>query len=279
MSSKRRWVPLLAGAAVVGVIAVTSAVAYPVVTQAADSTAGAVARSHRGGWEQSAALAEALGISEEELAAAVDMARQAAIDQAVADGRLTQEQADALAERDMGRLGRHRFGAESDTLLAEALGVTVDELSAARTQAFAAQLAQAVADGDMTQAQADLMLAQRAYRAYQTEQVQADTEAAIQAAVEAGAITQAQADLLLSNIGQGFGGFGRGGFGHGFMDQGFGGPRGHGFEDDEMFRGRDLPGGDRRGIPGQGSDDTHEKTEESAPQSSSSVTAPDAVDF
>lgn len=283
MSTKRKWSSLLVGAVAVGVVSLTTAAVYPAVSQAAGSAAGEV-RMARGDWDQSAALAEALGITEEELAAAIQSARQAALDQAVADGQLTQEQADALAERDLGRFGGRGLGHEySDSLLAEALGITVDELTAAREQVMANRLAQAVADGDITQAQADRMAAQQAFQEYQRGQTQTEMESAIQAAVEAGAITQAQADLLLSDLDQGF--FGRGGMGGGMFNrgffergfaQGFGGPGGHSdFGGRGRFLERGFPG-EGRGFPGDTPDDSND-AEESAPQNNSSPVVPEGT--
>ncbi len=58
---------------------------------------------HRGGGDIGALVAEILEVDEQTLADAIDQARdeqfQARLDQAVEDGRLTQEQADAIAER------------------------------------------------------------------------------------------------------------------------------------------------------------------------------------
>jgi hypothetical protein len=143
-----------------------------------------------------------------------------------------------------------------DQYLADALGITLEELQAAQQKATTAILAQAVQDGQLTQEQADLIQAQMALKAlidpqailaqalgistdtlqtYQDQgmsmadilnelgltadelrtKTQAAYEAAIQAAVSDGVITQAQADQILSEN-QGFGfdfGFGRGGHG------------------------------------------------------------------
>ena len=62
---------------------------------------------------------------------------------------------------------RH-FGSDIDyqALLAEALGITVEELQAAEQQAYSAALDQAVTNGDLTQDEADLMLAQQALKGY-----------------------------------------------------------------------------------------------------------------
>jgi len=150
------------------------------------------------------AIADALGISVEEYDAAVDTAHDQVLDEAVAEGVLTQEQADAIQERQelgfgpgmMGRggrffgpggwSGRGVMGGAENSLIAVAadqLGMTVDELAAALEDGettiadlAAAQgidpqaivdayiagrqelLAEAVADGRITQEQADLML-------------------------------------------------------------------------------------------------------------------------
>jgi hypothetical protein len=117
-------------------------------------------------------LAEALGISVDELQAARTAAYEAAIDQALADGLITQAQADALKSgTGLGR-GLHGFvfgpdsSLDQESLLADALGITVEQLSAAREQAQSARLAQAVADGVITQEEADQMAARQALQAY-----------------------------------------------------------------------------------------------------------------
>jgi hypothetical protein len=169
------------------------------------------------------ALAEALGITLEELQAAQEAARAAALEQAVADGLITQEQADQIAESG-GRSPRGSHFGDKDELLAEALGITVEELQAAQEEVRAAKLAQMVEDGVITQEQADLMEARRAVQSYfDIESVQAAIqeayETAVNEALSAGEITQELADQLLSEDAAvpGLGGFG-----------GHGGHRGHG---------------------------------------------------
>ncbi|HRQ41196.1 MAG TPA: hypothetical protein PLD25_25035 [Chloroflexota bacterium] len=166
------------------------------------------------------ALAAALGITVEELEAAQTAVRAAQIEQAVADGLLTQEQADQLAQ---GGGGFHLRGGlmvgDQGEALAEALGITVEELQAAQAQVRADELAALVAAGTITQEQADLMLARQAVQNYVDQDalqaaVQSVYETAVAEALSAGAITQAQADALLSNLGDGFGGLGIGGHGH-----------------------------------------------------------------
>lgn len=63
-----------------------------------------------------------------------------------------------------GRWGFRAGEIDYDALLAEALGITVEELQAARDEAHVAALVQAVAEGLITQNQADLMLARRTLR-------------------------------------------------------------------------------------------------------------------
>jgi transcriptional regulator with XRE-family HTH domain len=160
-------------------------------------------------------LAQALGVSADELEAAKQTAYQAAIDQALAQGLITQEQADAIAERSSaaGRLssrylrgftGSDGSSIDVDALLADALGVTADELSAARTEARSLALAAAVEAGDITQEQADQQQAEQALRTYLEEQgyeaqVRTLYQNLVQQAVQAGVITQEQADTILSD--------------------------------------------------------------------------------
>lgn len=182
-------------------------------------------------------------------------------------------------------------GSAHDAYLAEALGLTVEELQAARRQATAAYLADAVTAGDITQEQADLMLAKVALNGIidrhallaeglgmtvealtaaleggqslsdlmaaagidadtlQTN-IQAAHEAAIARAVADGVITQAQADAVLAQERNGFGLFGGHGFGgHGFGGHG-GGRRGH------HGRGGSWGIPSLPSLPDSGSDDT-----------------------
>ncbi len=121
-----------------------------------------------------------------------------------------------------------------DVYLADALGISVEELQAAELAGYAAELAAAVEAGTITQAEADLMLARQAAQNYIDEAglnaaMQAAYEDALVAAVADGAITQAQADALLAQLATqtfnfGFGGNGRGGH------HGHGGPGGFGLE-------------------------------------------------
>ncbi len=143
-------------------------------------------------------LAEAAGLEIDDLHAAMQEAHEAWIAQAVEDGTLTQEQAEALLERrgssgprggknrrgmqGSGDFGYRQFhdqkltalagflglseealqdaleGGETIASLAEAQGLDLEELRAAMEQAREEAIAQAVADGEMTQEQADALL-------------------------------------------------------------------------------------------------------------------------
>jgi hypothetical protein len=182
--------------------------------------------------DQGQALADALGITLEELQAAKEEARAAAIAQAVTDGLLTQEQADELLSGEggfRGRPGYHLGNGDNKEFLAEALGISVEELEAAIDEVEAARLAAMVEAGIITQEQADMISAQRAVAGYIDREalqatIQAAYEEAINQALEDGVITQEQADTLLSNAAN----FGLRGFGGpGFGGPGFGGRGGH----------------------------------------------------
>ncbi|RCK76973.1 MAG: hypothetical protein ANABAC_3398 [Anaerolineae bacterium] len=155
------------------------------------------------------ALAQALGISVEELQAAQQKAQEAALQKAVEEGLITEKQAELFGSGERGfPLGGRLFawlsqnGINLDALLAEALGISVEELNEARQEAVQIAIDQAVADGRLTQEQADLMKARRALFANQNfiNAMRSAFEAAVKKAVEEGVITQAQADLILERL-------------------------------------------------------------------------------
>ena len=150
--------------------------------------------------ERDAALADALGVTVEELEAARQTAHETLIQQAVADSQLTQAQADAiLSGAGLRSVMQDIFNQEDmQTAVANALGLTVEALEAA--QAEGKRLNEIA-----TEQGVELSDVQAA--------VQAAHAAAIQQAVEDGLITQEQADQLQNR---------QGGFGH------HGGPRGKG---------------------------------------------------
>ncbi|MBX7233887.1 MAG: DUF4230 domain-containing protein [Caldilineales bacterium] len=236
MTRSRKWLTLVTGAVAVAafalVVSLTSA-------QTASAHGGPGGLGGRGGTGVSDTyLADALGITAAELQTAQQEANDAAIDQALADGLITQAQADALKQRSGSVWGRElgHFGLlgadtiDMEALLAKALDISTADLQAARVKAQDAALAAAVEAGNITQEQADQMKAQQALQNYfQTQGLQDKIrslyEDAVNAAVKAGVITQAQADQILSNQSFGFGMRGLGGPDFGM--HGFGG-RGHG---------------------------------------------------
>jgi uncharacterized membrane protein len=186
------------------------------------------------------ALAEAFGLTSEELQAAqqdgknlrdiaveqgltvaefqekINQARQSALEQAVADGVITQQQADKLsALKDTAKARRDQMGAMHETMqaaVAAEFGLTVDELQA-RQDAGDTLMDLAVEQG--------LTVAE-----FEAKMTAAHTKALSQAVAD-GVITQEQADWMQQHMGsQGMmGGFGAGGFGKGgCMGGGFRGP-------------------------------------------------------
>jgi len=130
-----------------------------------------------------ARVAEKLGVSEDELQAAIDEARTETLDEAVAEGKLTEKQAQRLQEGDFPFRGfggpmRHRhgdvMGAAAEVLgmtqadlmeqlrdgnsLAEVAEAQGKDLEAFKTELLAqvkTQLDELVAERDLTQEQAD----------------------------------------------------------------------------------------------------------------------------
>jgi len=194
-------------------------------------------------------LATALGIDATKLQEAYKAAWAEALKQAVAAGKITQAQADQMAqkgnlrgfEREGGWLAS--AGIDFNDLLAKQLNISVNDLTAAYAKAFTAKIDQAVKDGKMTQEQADLAKGRYTLSTSQKFQdaLKSAYEAAINQAVKDGVITQSQADLILKNsAGNGFGPgrFGKGGMGEGFPSGG----KGPGKEGG--FGGRGRHGGD-----------------------------------
>ncbi|PWH12698.1 MAG: hypothetical protein DDG59_15525 [Anaerolineae bacterium] len=155
------------------------------------------------------ALAQALGIRVEELQAAQQKAAEAALEKAVAEGLITQKQADWLRSNPRRfPAGQRLFawfsqnGIDMDALMAEALGISVEQLAEARQKAVEIAIEQAVTEGKITQEQADLMKARRALFSNQNfiNAMRSAFEAAVKKAVQEGVITQAQADLILKQM-------------------------------------------------------------------------------
>jgi len=242
MSIKNKIVAAaLSGLAIAGIVAATS-LAFPRPTSAQTNTPTAPAtttatapggRGERSGLRGDIVshdkyLADALDITEADLQAAQTEAREAEIQQAVTDGLITQAQADAMLNKTDGQRGVRidLRGADLDheEFLAEALGISVEKLQAAEETAAKAELAQAVTDGRITQAQADQITAEQALQKYIADK--GLFKSAVDSAVQDGVITQAQADTILAQARPGA--FGLGGMGRGGFDGGPGGRGGHG---------------------------------------------------
>ena len=122
----------------------------------------------------SAALATALGISADELAAAQQSAHTAALDQALADGEITQEEYDNFMARqalqnymDREAMLATALGMSAEELqtaladgqripdLIDELGISQEDFQTAMQSAQQAALDEAIADGVITQEQAD----------------------------------------------------------------------------------------------------------------------------
>ena len=207
--NKKVWLSILAGAVLVaGVIFGVSRVQTVSADAPLPPTGYGMLDPGRGDrGVDSEGLAEALGISVDELEAAYQTATDKALEQAVAADLITQTQADLIRERGAFGFGMRMagfMGSEIDfqALLADALGITPDELLAAQQTAARNAIEDAVAAGQITQEQADLMLGRHALRnseAFQSSMTGA-YEAAIQAALTDGVITRAQADALLADL-------------------------------------------------------------------------------
>lgn len=240
--TKKIWLSLLAVAVLAGGIYLGVSAVNPVSADTAVTPQYGMMQRGRGGsmgagygGVSDANLAAALGISTDELQTAYQAAFDKALEQAVAADLITQTQADLMKERGTTGFGMHLGGwmgtgdIDFQALLAAELGISVDELTAAMSEAQASALADAVAAGTITQEQADLMLGRHALRNSEafTGTMTEAYQAAIAAALADGTLTQAQADALLNNLEtSGFmgGRGGMGGFGGG-MSGGMGGGR------------------------------------------------------
>jgi hypothetical protein len=223
MSRNKKRVSLLAGGLLVLAAALAAVLVMPQVGQAAEMTGppGPWSGGRGVAGPDDTYLADALSIAPEELAEARQAASAAAIQKAVDEGLLTEEQAESLQNNDRfgSRFGgrmvvpmmRGGFGEiDHEALLAEALNIEVEILREAYVAANEARLAQAVEDGKLTQEQVDMMESGKNLRQYfQDSGVLTDAmQGALKKAVEAGVITQEQADTMLEKMGSGMRGFG-----------------------------------------------------------------------
>jgi predicted DNA-binding protein (UPF0251 family) len=142
--------------------------------------------------EMDAALAEELGISVDELNEARDVAKASLLQQAVDEGKITQAQVDAIlngeGRLDFMRTLRDEYFPQGSiqAATAEALGMTVEEFEAAQAEGKRLPEIAEEQGVDVTAV---------------TEAVRAAFEEAVAQAVAEGVITQTQADRLLSHEG------------------------------------------------------------------------------
>ncbi len=161
---------LLAGVAAFGFIASTHAQAASLQQSVAFHGGPGFMGFGPAGQADETFLAQALGITVQELQTAEQKAFEAAVQQALDKGLITQDQADTLILRG-GRMGRggmdgNLFGQNSgidyQSLLATQLNIKTDALQSAQKQAYTNQINQAVQNGTLTQQQADLILGRNA---------------------------------------------------------------------------------------------------------------------
>lgn len=169
-----------------------------------------IARGYDRGHVDPDDLAEALGMSIDELTEAKAIAVANTIDQALELGLITQEEVDErISEETSNRWGLlkllskdERDQLDYDAFLFEALGITEEEYKAAIETIWQTKLEGAVAEGTLTQEEADAIAGQRALmdNAKFKQSIKDAYEAAIAQALEDGTITQAQADALFAKL-------------------------------------------------------------------------------
>ena len=210
MKNRTLWALVLAGLLILtgGAATAFAADAPAAVDEAAPPPVQWMGKGGRGGMEmwgpregrfggrtllaqQGELLANALGISAEELDEAQDAAYAAALTQAVEDGYITEAQAEKWDDQPGAGLFvlREWYDAgDANAFLAEALGITAEELQTARDNLIPA----AVEAGLIEEEDAKLMQAGQLI----VEAVQIARDQAVAEAVEQGLITQEQADAM-----------------------------------------------------------------------------------
>jgi hypothetical protein len=251
MRKKTKWIVLILGIGLlVSLVGVVSAFSITSIARAQDAAVqhlnvgSIVQRSIEGHpgvpGDFNQFLADELGISVEELQAAQEEAFNAGIQKSVEKGLITEEQAEAIKSHQFGfkrgfiqgfKLGRLSAGKgfDNSALLAETLGIEVEEMIKARqalreyldpqemlAQALGVDVDQLEAYREEGKPMSEILDELGLTPTEVREAQQAAFENALQDAVTDGVITQEQADLIQnSHSGADRGGF----FGHGRHDR------------------------------------------------------------
>ncbi len=207
MNSRKKWLYVLLGG--IGAVVIMFGAGFISVQDVGASTSFQGEGPGRSGdplGDHAKALAEALGISVDELQAAHESVRRARLAEAVESGMITEEQAAQIADHEgSGYPIRGRFwGEKFMTALAEELGISLEELERAQAQVREDFIAQGVQEGVISADQVELMEARNALRAYMKDGLHDAMEGAIKRALSDGAISSGQADLLRDRMEGGF---------------------------------------------------------------------------
>lgn len=166
MNRIKIWILVgLLGLAVVGGTAglVAAQTGNEGLSQNPSAAAGRLEAHRGGGMARAEALADELGITVEELQAAHQAAMEAMRAQAIEDGWID-EASEANGRFRFGRSQYYRGIYDKEAYLADALGITVSELDAAKDAVFTAFLDEKVVDETITEEQAADIAAVRAYK-------------------------------------------------------------------------------------------------------------------
>ncbi|MCB2178781.1 hypothetical protein KQH61_05155 [bacterium] len=149
----------------------------------------------------SEALAEVLGMDADTLQVEIKTAKEETLSQAIADGILTQEQANAYLSLSSsnGSLGFKIRGVDFEPYLADTLDFSVNALQTAQHQAASLMIDQAYENGSISQEEYERLQFRSTMSLYFEKAYSSADQNAIDAALADGAITEAQAELLLSN--------------------------------------------------------------------------------
>jgi len=138
-------------------------------------------------------LLENAGLTADEFKDGIESARETAVQEAIDTGLITQEQADAFAERAENENGRGRRGSGGNAeIVADILGVDAAELEAARENGTLDEL---ISDAGFAD--------EEAFREAVGEARQEAREARVEEALENGDITEEQAENILNGEGRG----------------------------------------------------------------------------